>query len=138
MPNEDVLKSYNAERINEEIKTLKIMGWLSTKDLSDTYHTFDELYTHRMALTVALCHTIDILSESNKDMYCYKSWKHNDGTMFDGMFIVVIETPHGQISYHYNAEHWDKFKITAVDAAHTYDGHTPADTIDRLLKLYKE
>jgi len=125
----------NAERINAEIKELKSKGELRSKDISDSYHTFGELYDHRMAFNSALCSAIRLLKR--EDVYCYKSLKHHDDTMFDGMFIVVIESPYGQISYHYNMEHWDKFPIAEFVKAQTYDGHTPADTIKRLIKLFK-
>ena len=124
------------DNINNKIKELKEKDLIKTKDISDTYHTFGELYDHRMAFNVALCQAITLLKR--KDLYCYKSWFHHDKTMFDGMFIVVIESPYGQISYHYNAEHWDKFNIQPYDIALMYDGHTPDDTYDRLLKLFNK
>lgn len=122
------------KRLNEEIKRLKANGHLITKDISDTYHTFGELYDHRMAFNIALCNAINLLKR--EDTYCYKSLLHSDGTMFEGMFIVVIESPFGQISYHYNLEHWDKFNIPEYPKALEYDGHTPNDTYERLLKLF--
>lgn len=128
-------KTEPIDAINNEIRTLKASGTIKSKDVSDTYHTFGELYNHRMALTAALCHTINNVHYTH-EVYCYKSWKHSDGTMFDGMFIVVIESPHGQMAYHYNAEHWDKFQIREVPTALVYDGHTADDVIERLLKLY--
>lgn len=123
----------NTERLNKEIADLKNADMLNTKDLSDTYHTFDELYNHRMAFNVALTQVINLLGRT--DLYAYKSLSHHDGTMFDGMFIVVIESPVGQISYHYDLWNFDKFQIPTLEKALEYDGHTPKDTIERLLKL---
>lgn len=128
-------KNANAERLNKEISELKEYGKLRTKDLSDTYHTFGDLYDHRMAFNVALVNAIQLLNRD--DLYAYKTLKHHDDTMFEGMFIVVIESRHGQISYHYNLEHWNKFEVSAIDKANEYDGHTPADTIERLIKLFQ-
>lgn len=100
---------------------------LSTKDISDGYHTFGDLYHHRAILFASLL-------SAHKDL-AWKSWKHHDGTMFDGMFIVGIQTPDGQYSYHYNPEYWDVFKdIEVLDFAPEYDGHKPED-IGRLLSL---
>lgn len=133
------LKNKNATRIellNNQIKELKDKDLIKTKDISDTYHTFGDLYDHRMAFNSALCHALMLL-KSNDEVYCYKSWFHHDGTMFDRMFIVVIESPYGQISYHYDEEHWNKFNIPEYEKALEYDGHTPADTCERLLKLFK-
>lgn len=125
----------NAERLNIEIADLKKKGELKTKDISDTYHTIGDLYNHRMAFNIALCNSIQLLKR--KDLYCYKSLQHHDGTMFEGMFILVIETPYGQISYHYNLEHWNKANVDVYEKALTYDGHTPQDTYERLLKLFE-
>ena len=91
-------------------------------DISDGDHTFKELYHHRMVI----CNTY-----SNK---AWKSWKHDDGTMFDGYFIVGITTPEGEYSYHYSKECWDRFKVTEIGNAPKWDGHKPAD-IDRLCSL---
>lgn len=144
MKPEDYIKNMNTSKLNAEIAALKRDGLVVTKDISDTYHTIGELYEHRMALTAALVHYIKFAKEISYDgeestdleVEVYKSWKHHDDTMFDGMFIVVIEDSHvGQISYHYNAEHWNKFDIPEKAKANKYDGHTPKDTIERLLAL---
>lgn len=57
-------------------------------DLSDGYHTFNELYHHRALLFATICNL-------NPDK-AWKSMKHHDGTMYDGMFIVGIETTLGR------------------------------------------
>ena len=57
--------------------------------------------------------------------------------MFDDSFIVGIETPEGQYSYHYDLKFWDLFDdIEELEKAPKYDGHMPKD-ITRLLSLYK-
>lgn len=123
MNHEEVTK-----KINDKILRYKQFGW-STKGVSDEWHTFDELYYHRMMLflTIQLAH---------KD----KAWKsklHDDGTMFDDSFIVGVETPEGQYSYHYNLKFWDLFKgIKELGKAPEFDGHQPKD-ITRLLSLYE-
>ena len=114
--------------INEQILEYKKTGW-STKDISDKWHTFGELYYHRMILFLAI-------QKAHKEV-SWKSKQHHDGTMFDDSFIVGIETPEGQYSYHYNLEYWDLFNdIEELDYAPEYDGHKPED-IHRLLSLYK-
>lgn len=114
--------------INKIIVDAKEEGW-SSKNVSDKWHTFDELYFHRMMLFLSL-------QLAHKD----KSWKskqHHDGTMFDHSFIVGIDTPEGQYSYHYDLEFWGLFKdIKKLDKAPEYDGHMPKDVI-RLLSLIK-
>lgn len=123
------MSSIEKERINninEQIKKHKSLGY-SAKDVSDGYHTFKELYYHRMILFLTI-------QKANKDI-SWKSKQHHDGTMFDDSFIVGIETPEGQYSYHYKLEFWDLFKdIRELDFAPKYDGHKPSD-IGRLLSL---
>ena len=98
----------------------------SRKQISDGYHTFEELYFHRMILFAVICN-------HNKDK-AWKSRKHYDGTMFEDSFIVGIETPEGHYTYHYNSKYWDLFKIGEMVNAPEWDGHRPKD-VTRLLSL---
>ena len=97
-------------------------------NLSDGYHTFNELYHHRAILFSVICNAMPD-----------KAWKsklHDTGDMFDGMFIVGIETPEGQATYHYDIDpHWDMFKVKELEKAPKWDGHTPQIAIDRIAKL---
>ena len=115
--------------INKLILQGKDQGFL-TKDISDGWHTFGDLYYHRMILTYIILKNYPSLS--------WKSKKHNDESMFKDSFIVGIETPIGQYSYHYNIKYWDMFDVKELERAPEYDGHKPED-IDRLLTLlYKD
>ena len=114
------------ESLNNYLQFLKGHG-VSLKDISDGWHTFEELYYHRMILFL-------IIQKANKDI-SWKAKKHHDGTMFENNFIVGIETPEGQYTYHYNLKYWDLFDdIKELDYAPEYDGHKPSD-ITRLLSL---
>lgn len=132
---EEMNKEMNFE--TQEDFTRKINGLIlqgkdqgfSTKDISDKWHTFGDLYYHRMILTYMVLKNYPNLS--------WKSKQHHDETMFDDSFIVGIDTPKGQYSYHYNLEYWDLFDIRELDKAPVYDGHKPED-IGRLLSLLEE
>ena len=97
-------------------------------DLSDGYHTFNELYHHRAILFSVIC-----------NMFQDKAWKsklHDTGDMFEDMFIVGIETPSGQATYHYDINpYWDIFKVKELERAPKWDGHTPSEAIERISKL---
>jgi len=111
---------------------------IQADNVSDGYHTMHELYKHRMALNIALFNSwydSDVPDGYHSRMQVMKSKLHNDGTMFDGYFIVMALTDYGQISYHYKIKYWDKFKIPEVERTPEYDGHTPNDVIERLMKL---
>ena len=121
-------KNLLTDKINQIILEGKRQNW-STKGISDKWHTFEELYYHRMVLFLSL-------QLAHKDK-AWKSKQHHDGTMFDDSFIVGIDTPQGQYSYHYNLKYWDLFKdIKELEFAPEYDGHKPSD-ISRLLSLQK-
>ena len=98
-----------------------------TEDTSDGYHTFNELYHHRALLFSVIVH-------DHRDM-CWKSKMHDDRTMYDGMFIVGIDTPWGQASYHYDMEYWDMFDCKALERAPKYDGYTPDESVARIARL---
>lgn len=94
---------------------------------SDGYHTFNELYHHRAVL-------FSVIVEN----FAARAWKsklHADGTMYEGMFIVGIETPDGQATYHYDMPYWNLFRCKEVDRAPEWDGHTPDQAIERIGKL---
>ena len=97
-------------------------------DLSDGYHTFNELYHHRAILFSVICNLFKDKS--------WKSKKHDNGEMYDGMFIVGIETDKGQATYHYYIDpYWDLFDVKELPNAPKWDGHTPEDAIARIQTL---
>ena len=99
--------------------------------ISDGYHTFGELYDHRIALFIALCKQLHI---ANEDSPVWKSRRHSDGSSFDGWFIMGIFTEHGkQMTYHLPDSKWDEAAF-AVERTHApeWDGHTAAEVVNRL------
>ena len=95
---------------------------------SDGYHTFNELYDHRAKLFSVIVRCYSSL--------CWKSKQHHDGTMYDGMFIVGIDTPEGPATYHYNIDpYWDMFDCKELNSAPEWDGHTPQQAIERIRSL---
>lgn len=97
-------------------------------EVSDGYHTFNELYHHRAVLFSVICN-------QNKGL-AWKSKKHADGSMFDGMFIAGIKTPDGQATYHYDIDpYWNMFHVKELECAPEWDGHTPSEAIERISKI---
>lgn len=100
--------------------------------VSDGYHSFDELYEHRMALMAPLMKAYPELS--------WRSKQHAVGgePMFKGFFVVGMNLPNGQVSYHYKLQYWDIFHgIREVSHAPKWDGHTPEDVVERLIEFSK-
>ena len=96
-------------------------------EVSDGYHTFNELYLHRNTLFAVLCNTYRSAA--------WKSMRHADGYMYDDYFIAGIQTPAGMVTYHIELLHWDLFDVPELERAPEYDGHTSADVLDRLPSL---
>lgn len=98
--------------------------------LSDGHHTFDSLYNQRAVLFATIV-------KQNKER-AWKSKRHHDGKFcFDNpkWFIVGIETPDGQYTYHYHVDdYWDLFDCKELETAPIWDGHTDKD-VKRLLSL---
>lgn len=121
----NMLNDLHIEIMNKNEQVTENMG-----EVSDGYHTFNELYHHRAILFSVIC--------NNYSHIAWKSLHHHDPNqpMYDGMFIVGIETPNGQATYHYDIKpYWDMFKVKELDRAPEWDGHTPTDAINRISSL---
>lgn len=106
-------------------------------DASDGYHTFTELYDHRIELFIALGRKIVDYGNHRAAADVWRSKKHSDGTMFDGWFVMGIGFIAGeQITYHLPTSRWeDTGFCKTLEAAPEWDGHTPQDVIERLKSL---
>lgn len=108
-------------------------------EVSDGYHTFNELYDHRIELFLALCEHVYWSTLGTKSrVWC--SAKHADGTMFEGWFVMGIDREPGrQITYHLPIRFWDRaVRISALlFKAPEFDGHTPADVLKRLREIFR-
>lgn len=114
-------------------------------DASDGHHTFKELYDHRITLYIALCKKLHLIFNKTQNVGMstetldlpYPVWRsayHSDGTMYDGWFILGVYKEAGkQISYHIPVDRWDETEFAeTLERAPEWDGHTPADVIERL------
>lgn len=104
-------------------------------DISDGYHTFDELYEFRMLYNAAFFNSLRELEHAGAhDFMVHKSKRHSDGEVCfgGGWFVVVAQLPTGQISNHYSLKHWDLFNIPEMSMSAPWDGHTPQDVANRM------
>lgn len=101
------------------MKQFKIVG----NDLSDGYHTFDELYDHRCLLYLTLAKSQGFLGWA---------WRPD----YEGWFCLYWTTPFGQISYHIPNKYirFVEGKCTRDDAI-KFDGHTSNDVLWRLASI---
>ena len=126
------MDDFNTKKMmNIDTSPREVEVWTPKVDMgevSDGYHTFNELYHHRAVLFSLICNSMPNIS--------WKSKLHNTGDMYEGMFIVGMETPYGQVTYHYDIDpYWDIFKVKELDRAPKWDGHTPDIAIERLLQM---
>lgn len=100
-----------------------------TGQVSDGYHTFDELYRYRM-----LYHAWAVKAWRHAGCPVVKSKRHHDGELCfgGGWFIVSAQLPSGQVSNHYEDKYWDLFECPEADRAPEWDGHTPNAAADRI------
>ena len=117
------------EAIQQQIDYYKLnSGGASVGVLKDGYHSFNDLYRHRTLLLALACMNVP---------YAWKSRLHEDGTMYEGMFIVGLPTPTGMITYHQDIEYWPLFKIPELPHAPKFDGYTPEDVTNRIEDFLK-
>ena len=107
-----------------------------TMQVSDSFHTMDEVYEHRIALFIALCRLIE--KGGDFRAFSWRSKKHHpeDSGMYDGWFVLGVsfrrleieDDKEMQISYHLPLSRWEEtnFAIT-YDHAPKWDGHSPED-----------
>lgn len=102
----------------------------------DGYHTFGELYEHRINLWMALCKEISKHFPVNP---VWRTKKHSDGELaFGGDWFVLgmYEDNNSQITYHLPIEKWEECSFAEeLEKAPEWDGHTSDDVLKRLKNL---
>ena len=100
-------------------------------NLSDGYHTFNELYEHRIQLFITLCKVL------HYDVDVWRSQLHSDGTEMKGWFILGIDKRKNyQITYHLPMSKWDETNFAQLlYRAPEWDGHTSNNVLARLQLL---
>lgn len=97
-------------------------------ELSDGYHTFNELYAHRVRLfSTLMCAYPD---------QAWWSYLHHDGSKWDGWILAGIDTPAGPVTYHLPVSEVPMLpEGTELARGKEWDGHTAADVLERLKSL---
>jgi hypothetical protein len=98
-----------------------------TGQVSDGFHTFDELYDHRNHLFIVLLRMTPA--------HAWRSRFHHDGTGFPGWFIAGTKISGKDITYHLPENLWDIVgdqPVITLQRAPAWDGHTSTDVIERI------
>lgn len=118
-------------QINEQIKHISESG-----QVSDGYHTFNELYAHRNALSI-------LVFTSGHVVNAFKAKKHHDGTSFDNYFLMsgLVKNSDGvmkQVSYHVPSKFWEYVKLPEYEVSPVeFDGHSSNDVLELFYSLIK-
>ncbi len=124
----------DSNKVIDSLNTIIKTTGVDTNKISDGYHTFGELYEHRVSIYMALCKLLDDVGGAD----VWMSKKHGNGSEYEGWFLLGIGTVHGkQISYHLPIKYWDDCGVFALELpnAPAFDGHTSNDVLERLKQL---
>lgn len=127
------------------LKHVVVMG-PEEMDAQDGYHTFKELYNHRITLYIALARMTQSYTDmanhefGSERIRIWRSKKHSDGEICFGtgtQFVLGIGTGKGkQITYHIPIERWEETNFAeTLEQAPEWDGHTSDEVIERLKEL---
>jgi hypothetical protein len=96
-------------------------------EVSDGYHTFNELYDHRFTLFLALM-------KSNPEI-SWISRRHHDNSIWEGWFICGMDLPSGSVTYHLPNKMFDLACKTGAEnlpVGKKWDGHVSRDVLERV------
>jgi hypothetical protein len=96
-------------------------------ELSDGYHTFNELYEHRNLLFIRLINNLVHTRDA------WKSKSNYVGTQFGGFFVAGISDV---VTYHIPLKYWELCKVPEVSRG-KWNGHNSNDVLYNLEHLDK-
>lgn len=120
--------------------TVEVRGIMRSP--SDGFHTFDELYDHRITLYIALCRIAKHFAYTGNFGMVWRSKRHSDGEICFGtgtQFVLGIGREKGkQITYHIPIERWNETDFApTLEIAPDYDEHSSNDVLERIKTLLK-
>jgi hypothetical protein len=136
--------SYEIKERHSGLKDIIVSGMDESKDnqnfmeASDGYHTFTELYEHRIELFITLCRLLASKYKLQIDgQGVWRSKLHSDGFGIPGWFVLgILTVPGQQITYHLPIAKWEETEFAyTLENAPKYDGHTSDDVLKRLKTL---
>lgn len=119
---------FEADNLRQQLDDLR--AHLAAGTASDGHHTHNELYQYRMLYNILALHGFMAVGWE-----VTRSWRHHSGEecFGGGWFVVQAHTPAGQVTNHYQADHWYLFDgIPDPETSPAWDGHTPPIAAQRL------
>ena len=97
-------------------------------EISDGYHTFNELYAHRVRLFSTLMRAF-----ADKAWWSFSS---SEGEQWEGWILAGIDTPAGAVTYHLPESEIPHLpEGSEIEIGKEWDGHTADDVLERLVSL---
>jgi hypothetical protein len=101
-------------------------------ELSDGYHTFNELYHQRALLSAGFFNQLPSEYRPHKARKHYNNALQIEECFGGGWFIVMAELPTGQVSEHFEEKYWDLFNLPVQECCNLWDRHTTKESFDRI------
>jgi hypothetical protein len=130
-----VMSFEDSNKVIDSLNTIIKTTGVDTNKISDGYHTFSELYEHRIILFIVLLRYYSTHPKQRGQVW--RSKAHSDGSVWDGWFILGIGKEKGfQITYHLPISKWVQTSFAeTLEHAPEWDGHTSGDVLERLKQL---
>lgn len=110
--------------------TKDLDGKVDIGEISDGYHTFNQLYDFRNLLFLNLIAANPALA--------FKTWLNDKKERWEGWFLLGMNTEHGQITCHLPDRFWDMAAVKEIEYNFDYDGHTSDDVCERLAQFSRD
>lgn len=120
----------NNKGLNEYILFAKKTGDITTGEISDGHHTFNELYKQRAILFCTVCNLYPDIAWKSR-----KHYNEESDPMYEGDFIAGIYTPLGQAAFHLKNNYWDMLHVGELERAPKYDGYSSDEALARIASL---
>ena len=122
------IRTYRAAIANAK-EAIEILEKTANGEISDGYHTFNELYKHRNWLFINFCYMCQLYHHNT--VYRYKTE--------EGWFVLMVTASNDkvQMSYHLPIDLWEycDFALDDATASKIFNGHNSADVLAILMML---
>ena len=118
--------------LNKIIKYYKNKG-MSTKKLYGYGNTFEYEYNIRTKYIKELINKHQDISWKTKRHY-----NEDKDPMFNGCFMIGMNTPTGPAMFHLKLEHWDDVNVKEIENGPKYDGATTKEILFRLYSVFNK
>jgi hypothetical protein len=138
--NNSKIKEIVQRTMNEYLLKIAENELIEMGEISDGYHTFNQLYDHRCVLFIVLAKQIALASQMTGDKYTRKLpkvWYWVEDEESEWFLMGIGVDPGEQMTYHLNVKFLPQVSMFAAKMQDKpeFDGHTSDDVLERLKRL---